>query len=79
MTVRSKVGEEKFYVEDGIIEFKDNVLSVLTSSISSLQEIDKSKIQGLIKTAEEVSNDPKISDQEKYLADQKVEVLKTIN
>ena len=79
MTVRSKVGEEKFYVEDGIIEFKDNVLSVLTSSFSNLQEIDKSKIQGLIKTAEEVSNDPKISDQEKYLADQKVEVLKTIN
>ena len=79
MTVRSKVGEEKFYVEDGIIEFKDNVLSVLTSSISSLKEIDKSKIQGLIKSAEEVSNDPKISDQAKYLADQKVEVLKTIN
>ena len=79
MTVRSKVGEEKFYVEDGIIEFKDNVLSVLTSSISNLKEIDKSKIQDFIKNAEEVSNDPKISDQVKYLADQKIEVLKTIN
>ena len=79
MTVRSKVGEEKFYVEDGIIEFKDNVLSVHTSSISNLKEIDKSKIQDFIKNAEEVSNDPKISDQVKYLADQKIEVLKTIN
>ncbi len=79
MTVRSKVGEEKFYVEDGIIEFKDNVLSVLTSSISNLKEIDKSKIQDLIKNAEEVSNDPKTSDQVRYLADQKIEVLKTIN
>ena len=79
ITIFSKSGEDKFYVEDGIIEFKNNDLSVLTSSIFNLKEIEKSKIKDLIKTAEEESNKPEISDQSKYLADQKVEVLKTLN
>ena len=79
ITIFSKSGEDKFYVEDGIIEFKNNDLSVLTSSIFNLKEIEKSKIQDLIKIAEEESNKPEISDQSKYLADQKIEVLKTLN
>ena len=79
ITIFSKSGEDKFYVEDGIIEFKNNDLSVLTSSIFNLKEIEKGKIQALIKTAEEESNKPEISDQSKYLADQKIEVLKTLN
>jgi F-type H+-transporting ATPase subunit epsilon/F-type H+-transporting ATPase subunit delta len=79
ITIKSKSGEEKFYVEDGIIEFKNNNLSVLTSSIFNLTEIEKSKLQHLIKSAEEESNRSDISDQYKYLVDQKIEVLKTIN
>ena len=79
ITIFSKSGEDKFYVEDGIIEFKSNDLSVLTSSIFNLKEMEKSKLQDLIKTAEEESNKPEISDQSKYLADQKIEVLKTLN
>ena len=77
--IYSKSDQEQYYVEDGIIEFKNNDLSVLTSSIFNLKEIEKSKIQDLIKTAEEESNKPEISDQSKYLADQKVEILKTLN
>ena len=79
ITIFSKSGEDKFYVEDGIIEFKNNDLSVLTSSIFNLKEIEKSKLEDLIKIAEEESNKPEISDQSKYLADQKIEVLKTLN
>ena len=75
ITIHAKSGEEKFYVEDGIVEFKSNNLSVLTSSILNLKEIEKSKLQDLIKIAEEESNKPEISDQSKYLADQKIEVL----
>ena len=79
ITIFSKSGEDKFYVEDGIIEFKNNDLSVLTSSIFNLKEIEKSKLEDLIKIAEEESNKSEISDQSKYLADQKIEVLKTLN
>ena len=79
ITIHSKSGEEKFFVEDGIVEFKNNSLSVLTSSIFNLKDADKDKIQNLIKITEEETNKPEISDQKKYLADQKIEVLRSIN
>ena len=79
ITIKTKSGEEMFYVEDGIVEFKNNNLTVLTSSIFDLKEIEKGKIQDLIKAAEEESNKPEISDQSKYLSDQKIEALKTLN
>ena len=79
ITIFSKSGEEKFFVEDGIVEFKNNNLSVLTSSIFSLKEIDKNKIQDLIKITEQEASKAEISDQAKFLADQKIDVLKSIN
>ena len=77
--IHSKSGEEKFYVEDGIIEFKNNNLSVLTSSIFNLKDIEKNKIDDLLKLAEEETSNKEISDQTKYLIDQKIEVLRSIN
>ena len=77
--VINKSFEEKFYVDDGIIEFKDNNLSILTSSIINLKDLDKNKIDELLKQAEEVNSKAEITDQTKYLADQKIEVLKSIN
>ena len=79
ITIYSKSDEEKFFVEDGIVEFKNNNLSVLTSSIFSLKEIDKNKIQDLIKVTEQEANKSEISDQAKFLADQKIDVLRSIN
>jgi len=75
----SKSGEESFYVNDGIIEFKNNNLSILTSLILNLKDIDKEKISEIQKSAEEELNKSEINDQEKYLLDQKLEVLKSIN
>ena len=79
ITTYFESGEEKFYVEDGIVEFKDNILSVLTSSIINLKEMEKTKVQDLISAAEEVSSKSDISDQSKYILDQKIEVLKNLN
>ena len=79
ITIHSRSGEEKFFVEDGIVEFKKNNLSVLTSSIFNLKEADKNNIQILIKAAEEETNNSEINDQAKYLVDQKIEVLRSIN
>ena len=77
--VFSKSGDENYYVEDGIIEFKNNNLSILTSAIFNVADLDKSKQDNLLKKAEEEANKTEISDQSKYLADQKVEVLRSIN
>ena len=75
----SKSGDESYYVEDGIVEFKNNNLSILTSTIFNLVDLDKSKLENLLKKAEEEANQTEISDQFKYLADQKVQVLRSIN
>ena len=79
ITIQAKSGEEKYYVEDGIVEFKNNNLSVLTSSILNLKGIEKNKLEDLLKLAEEEANKMDLSDELKYLADQKVETLKSIN
>ena len=75
----SKAGEEKYYIEDGIVEFKNNSLSVLTSSIFNIKDMDKDKISDLLKQAEAHSAKNKVTDQDKYLVDQKIDVLKTLN
>ncbi len=77
--IKSKSGEDSYYVEDGIIEFKNNNLTVLTSSIFNLKNMEKNKIQELLKIAEEETNNIEISDQTKYLTEQKINVLRSIN
>ncbi|MBD1155382.1 ATP synthase F1 subunit epsilon [Pelagibacterales bacterium SAG-MED18] len=77
--ILSKSGDENYYVEDGIVEFKNNNLSILTSSIFNVADMDKSQQQDLLKQAEEESAKEEITDQSKYLIDQKIEVLKTLN
>ena len=77
--ILSKSGNESYYIEDGIVEFKNNNLSILTSSIFNIADMDKSKQQDLLKQAEKESGKEEISDQSRYLIDQKIEVLKTLN
>jgi F-type H+-transporting ATPase subunit epsilon/F-type H+-transporting ATPase subunit delta len=75
----SKSGQENYYVEDGIVEFKNNNLSVLTSSIFNVKDINKEKIEELLNQAEEHLKNTEITDQNKYLVDQKIDVLKSLN
>ena len=77
--ILSKSGDKNYYVEDGILEFKNNNLSILTSNIFDVSDIDKSKKENLLKQAEEESKKTELNDQAKFLIDQKVEVLKSIN
>ena len=77
--IYSKSGEENYYVEDGIVEFKNNNLSVLTSSIYNIKDMEKDKTSKLLAQAEEHLKNNEITDQNKYLLDQKIDVLKTLN
>ena len=77
--IYSKSGEDSFYVNDGIIEFKNNNLSILTSLILNLKDFDKEKMSEIKESTEELLSNSEISDQEKYLLDQKIEVLNSIN
>ena len=79
LKVFSKSGEDKYYVEDGIIEFKENTLSVLTSSIFSLDKIDKNYISQSLSEAEKLLGKDDLDDQSRFLISQKIDVLKSIN
>ena len=71
--------EENYYVEDGIVEFKDNSLSILTSSIFNLKDIDKYHISNSISEAENELSKDEIDDQKRFILNHKVEVLKSIS
>ena len=70
--------EENYYVEDGIIEFKNNCLSILTSNIFDIKKIDKKEVSNILAKAEKDVQNSDISDQAKYLIDHKIEVLKSL-
>jgi|TARA_B100001964_G_scaffold139330_1_gene153643 ATP synthase F1 epsilon subunit len=71
--------EENYYVEDGIVEFKDNSLSILTSSIFNLKDIDNNHINNSILEAEKELSKDEIDDQKRFLLNHKVEVLKSLS
>ena len=71
--------EENYYVEDGIVEFKDNSLSILTSSIFNIKDADKNYISNTISEAEKELSKDEIDDQKRFLLNHKVEVLKSLS
>ena len=76
--IDSAAVEETYYVEDGIIEFKNNCLSILTSNIFDIKKIDKNKVRDILTEVEKESQNQDMSDQAKYLVDHKIEVLKSL-
>ena len=76
--VKSKNETMNFYIDDGIVEFKENTLSILTSKIFNLKNINKNNIDKIINDAHEELKKENIRDQEKFILDQKIEVLNSI-
>ena len=71
--------EKKFFVEEGTVEFSQNLLLILTSSVKELKDLEKTSINYLISEAEKKLNNNSSSDKEKYLASHKIDSLKEIN
>ena len=76
--VKSKNETMNFYIDDGIVEFKENTLSILTSKIFNLKNINKNNIDKIINDAHEGLKKENIRDQEKFILDQKIDVLNSI-
>tara|TARA_B100000579_G_C22299245_1_gene606334 strand:- start:163 stop:558 length:396 start_codon:yes stop_codon:yes gene_type:complete len=73
----SQEGENKYYIEDGIMEFKNNILTILTSHIFNLNKLDKSFIEkSILEAQKSLSED--IDDQKRFLISQKIDVLKSL-
>ncbi len=71
--------EESYFIEDGILEFKENNLSILTSSIIKVSDLSKEKIDKIILDSEKESSMEDLDDQKKFLIDQKIDILRSLN
>ena len=71
--------EESYFIEDGILEFKENNLSILTSSIIKVSDLSKEKIDKIISDSEKESSMEDLDDQKKFLIDQKIDTLRSLN
>ena len=70
---------EKFYTEDGTVEFSDNNLLILSTTIQSVKMINTEQKYNMIQEAEKALSKNQISDKQKYILNYKIETLKQIN
>ena len=71
--------EKKYFVEEGTVEFSDNNLLILTSTVKDLKNINKNSINDLLNQAEKKLKDNSLSDKDKYVMSYKIDTLKEIN
>tara|TARA_X000001036_G_scaffold428783_1_gene459047 strand:+ start:696 stop:1085 length:390 start_codon:yes stop_codon:yes gene_type:complete len=71
--------EKIFFVEDGTVEFNNNVLLILTSTAKILNELNKVEIDEMIRRSNELLENDKVTDKEKYLLHYKIRTLQEIN
>ena len=70
---------DSFFVEDGIVEFFNNFLSILSSTAINTQNIQKTFLEDLNKVTEEKLKTNNLSDEERYLLNHKLDTIKSIN
>ena len=70
---------EKFYVEEGTVEFLNNKLLILSSSVIKLDKLTKNMITKILENSETLLQSPDIQDKDRYILNHKLEALKQIN
>ena len=71
--------DKKFFVEDGTVEFSNNNLLVLSSTVKEISKIDMNNIKMLLNEAEQKSTQNNLTDKERYSIFYKIQTLKNIN
>ena len=70
---------EKFYAEEGTIEFSNNSLIILSTTVQNLKNINHEQKTVMLRDAEKKLLENQVSDKQKYILNYKVETLKQIN
>ncbi len=77
-----KVNEDlniQYFVEDGTVEFSNNSLSILSSTILDLKSISKEKISNMIEESKTQLNQENLDDKKRYIVSHKIDCLSRIN
>jgi F-type H+-transporting ATPase subunit epsilon len=70
---------EKFFIEEGTVEFFNNKLLILTSSTIKLDKLTKENISQMIDESKVLLQNTEISDKDKYIINHKLETLQQIS
>ena len=71
--------DQKYFVEEGTVEFSNNNLLILTSTAKEVTKMNKKFIDTLISESEKKLDNNEITDKERYLLSYKLETLRNIN
>ena len=69
---------DEFFVEDGIVEYFNDSLVVLSVSALNVKDLSKEFLDNLSKDTQEKLTQKDISDHERYILNHKLDVLKEI-
>ena len=69
---------EEFFVQDGTIEFFGENLVILSSSAINIKDLSKEFLNNLQKETEEMLTKENINDQDRYILNHKIDVIKEI-
>ena len=70
---------EKFYVEEGTVEFYDNKLLILSSSIINIKDLSNDQISLMIEETKKKINDRDLKDKDRYVLAHKENTLNNFN
>jgi F-type H+-transporting ATPase subunit epsilon len=70
---------EKFFIEEGTVEFFNNKLLILTSSTIKLDKLTKENILKMIDDSKLLLQNSEIKDKERYIINHKLETLQQIS
>ena len=70
---------EKFYIEDGTVEFFNNKLLILSSSAIQIENLKKVNIEKMLEDSKTLLQKSEIKDKERYILNYKVDALQEIN
>ena len=67
---------EEFFVQDGTVEYFNDNLIVLSTSVMNIKELSKEFVDNLNKDTQEKLADKNITDHDRYILNHKLNVLK---
>ena len=79
VNIKTLKGRESFFIEEGIVEFSNNLLLILSSTAKNIKELSNSNIKTMISEINEKNKDQKINDKVRYMLSYKLETLQNIN
>jgi F-type H+-transporting ATPase subunit epsilon len=69
---------EEFFVQDGTIEFFNDTLVLLSSSVENLKNLSNEFFNNLIKETQENLNKENLTDEDRYILNHKIDVIKEV-